>query len=115
MQRGVGAHQIIAAVPVDRTPDLDAYLGRIAVDLVDQLAFDARQLRHPVFLVRDLEHAGVRRLATASGIEGGPVEDDAFGRGVDYPGVEYFQVAVDMAKYLCQFLTPDARNKTTLT
>ena len=100
VQRRVGAHVAVAAVPVDRTPDRGPRLRRRLA--VGELVPDLVAVLDDVDHVQVPDRPGVVRLAAAGRIERGPVEGDPAPVDSGHDRLELGQVGVVEAEEIGQ-------------
>ena len=97
MQRGVGAHQPVPAVPVDPSLDFGPHVGKVTVDRVPDRSPFATYAGDRERPRRSGDLAEVTGLPASAGIERGPCQPDPAAVAVDLGdgGVEYVAIGID--------------------
>src|SRR5690606_2410272 len=77
MEGGVGAHDVVAPLPVDDSFDRCAGIRQLRrLDYMDQPAVTTDGVDDPNLSAVPTDHAGVTRLTSSPSVEDGPVEND---------------------------------------
>ena len=107
MQRGVGPHQLVSTLPVDRAQDLGSLQWYRPVEPMPDTIAVAGHFRHDEPVITNGQGAGIVRLATPTRIEHRSVEQDPFviNIGPNHSGGHVLCVRVGREDRFCHFET----------
>jgi hypothetical protein len=94
------AHVRVASFPVELSFEVPDGVGDGVVEDVDDLGARASNVNHVRADGSDPKNTLVRRLASAAGVEGGPVQDHLPTGEPHHPGLELLEVGVPQEELL---------------
>ncbi len=100
VQRGVGAHQLVAVLPIQHAPDLRAHGRRLDVQLVPHQVALLLDLDHLSLTVIPQQFAAISRLASAAGVEGRTIQRHPGALSRHHCGFELLQIAIGQIEQL---------------